>query len=278
VADNNIIIKSWRDFVSAWSLRFRVRTLLRDVTVSAAALGRSMRNAPDGIRFPYYHHVFPDERRGFLRHLDVMGNFGDFISLDQAVEMLEFGERIDGRYFCITFDDGIRCCHDIATPILAERGIPAAFFIVTDYTADTDVGERRVCRPLHAGVSHRYEYLTWSECRDIVDAGMTIGSHTRSHVRLKNLNANEARRQLRESKRTIEEKLGTECRHFACPWGQPGHDFEVQRDVDTAAELGYRTFLTTQRGINLDGRSPFAICRDNMLASWGDAQLHYFLS
>jgi len=278
VADKHIIIKSWRDFVSTWSLGFRVRTLLRDSVVSISPLGRSMGRGANGIRFPYYHHVFSDERRGFARHLDTMSNYGDFISLDGAVEMLEFGERIDGCYFCITFDDGIRCCHDGAMPILAERGIPAAFFIVTDYTADTDAGESRVCRPLHARVPYRYEYLTWRECRAMLDAGMTIGSHTCSHVRLIDLNEDDVRRQLRESKRMIENKLGIECRHFACPWGGPGKDFHVQRDVNIARELGYRSFLTTQRGTNPDGRSPFAICRDNMFASWENAQLRYFLS
>jgi len=240
------------------------------------SLGKSIGRSTGWIRFPYYHHVFPDERRGFARQLDYLRNCGECISLDQAVSMLEAGQPIDGRYFCLTFDDGIKCCHDGATPILAERGIPGAFFIVTDYTADTV--DARIRRRLHGGVAYAYEYLTWAECREMVAAGMTIGSHTRSHVRLAGLGENEVRRQLTESKQTIEEKLGIACKHFACPWGGAGKDFDSQRDVAFASDAGYRSFLTTRRGKNTSGDAPYAIRRDNTYANWSTHQLRYFMS
>jgi peptidoglycan/xylan/chitin deacetylase (PgdA/CDA1 family) len=220
--------------------------------------------------------VFPDERHGFARQLDYLRNFGEFITLDHAVSILESGQPINGRYFCLTFDDGISCCHDHALPILAGRGIPATFFIVTDYTADDPV--KRIRCPLHADVTYAYEYLTWPECRKMIAAGMTIGSHTRSHVRLSRLPADKVRLQLVESKQTIEEKLGIECRHFSCPWGGSGNDFDPRRDLAIAKAAGYRTFLTTHRGMNTSGYSPFAIRRDNIYANWGNFQLRYFLS
>ena len=163
-------------------------------------------------------------------------------------------------------------------PILVEWKIPAAFFIITDYTADTDAGKPRACRPLHARVTYQHEYLTWQECRAMLDAGMIIGSHTCSHACLMDLDEDGVRWQLRESKRTIEEKLGVECRHLACPWGGAGKDFQPKHDVDIAQEIGYKSFLTTRRGINEKGCSPFAIRRDNMYANWGNYQLRYFLS
>lgn len=270
-------IDSFEDLRVFWSLRTKIRTALRDSIVFVLSLGRSIDNSSNWIRFPFYHHVFRDERRGFERQLDYLMNNGDFLSLDRAVELLERNEPINGRFFCITFDDGLRSCYDHALPILAERKIPAAFFIVTENIADTSMGEIRICKRLHPGLPYSYEYLTWSECAEMLKAGMTIGSHTCSHAKLNDLNANEVRRQFTESKKAIEEKLEIECKHFACPWGVAGTYFD-NRDVDIAKEVGYRSFLTTQRGENQRGCSPFALKRDHMYANWSNYQLKYFLS
>ncbi|NCD40820.1 MAG: polysaccharide deacetylase family protein [Bacteroidia bacterium] len=255
---------------------FQVRTVLRDAAVNLLSIGRSINNSSGWIRFPYYHHVFSDERRGFVRQLEYLRNYGEFISLDTAVSMMEDGQVIDGRYFCLTFDDGIRCCYDEVTPLLVERSIPAAFFIVTDYTVEEP--GRRICRPLYLEATYDYEYLTWPECREMIRAGMTVGSHTCSHVRLAALTGDEVRRQLIESKRMIEQNLDIECRHFACPWGGVNRDFDPKQDVKTAKDAGYRSFLTTRRGKNTNASSPFAIRRDNMYANWSTCQLRYFLS
>lgn len=269
-------INSIDDLRAYWSLRTKIRTTLRDLSVSVLSLNRSIDNSSGWIRFPYYHHVFEDERRGFERQLDYLGNNGDFIPLDKAVELLESNEAISGRFFCITFDDGLRCCYDHALPILTEREIPATFFIVTGNTADTSIGETRICRQLHPGLPYSYEYLTWSECAEMLKAGMTIGSHTCSHAKLNDLNADEIRCQLAESKEAIEKKLEVECKHFACPWGISTY-FD-NRAMDIAKEVGYRSFLMAQRGKSQVGSSPFAVRRDHMYAYWSNSQLRYFLS
>jgi peptidoglycan/xylan/chitin deacetylase (PgdA/CDA1 family) len=274
---NGRIIDSFKDFNDFWSLRTRVRIALRSPVVFVLSLGRSIDGTSDWICFPYYHHVFKDERRGFERQLDYLKNNGDFLSLDKTVDLLGGNEPIHGRFFCITFDDGLRSCYDHALPILAERKIPAAFFVVTEHIADTSIGESRVFRRLHPGLQYGYEYLTWGECAVMLRSGMTIGSHTCSHTKLTGLNSSEARSQLINSKKAIEEKLGIECKHFACPWGIPGKYFS-DRDVSIAKEVGFRSFLTTQRGKNRKGSSPFAIRRDHMYANWSNYQLKYFLS
>ncbi len=270
------IVQTWEEVISHQSPIECLRMTARDFAIFSLSLNRSIAHSRNWIRFPYYHHVFEDERHGFARQMDYLKNFGDFISLDQAIFLLDEGKPIDGRYFCITFDDGIKCCYDGAVPILVERDIPAAFFIVTDYTALSP--DDRVRHPLHKGSCYAFEYLTWPECCEMIEAGMTIGSHTCSHVRLIDLEADDVRSQMQESKRAIEEKIGMECKHFACPWGGAGKDFQPRRDVDIAKEIGYKSFLTTRRGKNEKGCSSFAIKRDNMFANWGNYQLRYFLS
>jgi len=270
------VIRSREDFLATQQLRSRARSLVRDVVVHALSIGRSIGRSGGWVRFPFYHHVFPDERRGFERHLDYLAGFGDFITLDQAVGMLREGNGIEGRFFCLTFDDGLRSCYDGALPILVDRSAPCAFFVVTDYVAETAAD--RVCRPLHSEVQYSHEYLTWPECAEMVRAGMTIGSHTCSHARLRSLTEQEALHQLIESKCAVEVHLGVQCLHFACPWGHPGVDVDLERDPALAERAGYASLVTTQRGANRQGACVFRLRRDQLQANWSTAQLRYFLS
>lgn len=271
------VVDSFKDIKASWSLGEKVRTVFRNSVVNALSFGRSIAASSNWIRFPYYHHVFDDERRGFERHLTYLKNYGDFLALDTVVEMLESNMSINGRFFCVTFDDGLKSCFDNALPVLAEMNIPATFFLVTELIADTSLGETRVCRPLHTALTYCYEYLIWSECAQMLRAGMTIGSHTLSHARLYALDESQTRHQLVLSKNIIERKLGIECKHFACPWGQVGKHFDI-RDAKIAREAGYRSFLTTHRGRNQWGTSPFALSRDHLYANWSVYQLRYFFS
>ena len=257
-----------------------LRALARDVALRALAVGRRIDDTSDWIRFPYYHHVFDDERTAFARQLDYLAGFGEFISIDDAVALLESGGAIDGRYFCISFDDGLKSCLTGALPILAERGIAAAFYVVTamigatlapdDAAARRDFGFR--------GRRTSLEFLTWDDCRTMARKGMIIGSHCRAHVRLADLGAGTAMAELSESKAAIEREVGAECGHFCPPYGIPEKDFFLERDGTLARETGYRSLATGWRGAMRQGDDPFRLRRDHLIAGWGKHQLRYFLS
>jgi len=275
---NGNIVNTYKKLTSYSSWRDRARSQLRNSAVFLLSRLSHINRTSGWIRFPYYHHVFDDERQGFSRQLKYLRSYGEFISLDEAVNVLNSGSRIDGRYFCITFDDGIKSCYDNAMPILAEMQIAAAFFIVTSYTADADRGENRTCKPLYLSLPYSFEYLTWQECKQMIRAGMIIGSHTVTHVKLSDLSENQVSQELESSKQAIEQRLGCRCNHFACPWGRIGLDFSLGRDEHIAKNIGYMSFLTTRRGPMYPGDTVYLIRRDHTLANWGNYQLRYFLS
>ncbi len=72
---------------------------------------------------------------------------------------------------------------------------------------------------------------------------MSIGSHSMTHARLDKANPEEARREIVESKRLLEERLGVAVRHFAYPQGR--HSEAVRR---IAAEAGYRAAWAMRGG------------------------------
>ncbi len=266
------------DLVGHHSRRQKLRQLVRDAAVFGLSLGRSIGSSTGWIRFPYYHHVFDDERRGFETQLDYLAGFGDFMALGDVVTLLQSGEPIDGRYFCVTFDDGFKNCLTNALPILLARRIPAAFFLATDYIdSDTEADRER----LLGFFEHRavlMEFLSWDDCRALAEAGMEIGSHTLSHARLASLDEAGVRTELSRSKHLIETRLGRPCEHFCSPIGIPGRDFKVERDPDLARDCGYRSMSTTERGAMRAGDNPYRMKRDHVLANWGVHQLRYFLS
>jgi peptidoglycan/xylan/chitin deacetylase (PgdA/CDA1 family) len=255
------------------------RQMLRDGALHLLALGRRVDATTDWIRFPYYHHVYDDERTGFGRQLDFMRSFGDFISIDDAIGLLISGERIGGRYFCLSFDDGFKSCATNAVSLLAERDIPAVFYVVTGLVGRTLVsGDSIAIDAFGAKSTDSIEFVSWDDCRALIRGGMTLGSHTCSHPRLASLDAAIVQDELVNSKLTIERQTESPCRHFCAPYGMPHRDFGAKRDVQLARNAGYVSFATGVRGRNLQNGDAFMLHRDHLIATWGNHQLRYFLS
>ena len=81
--------------------------------------------------------------------------------------------------------------------------------------------------------------MTWEMLASACRGGVTVGSHTRTHVLITNESAARTAAELRESRHEIEARLGTEARHFAYPSGQ----FNT-RAVKAVADAGYRFAYT----------------------------------
>jgi peptidoglycan/xylan/chitin deacetylase (PgdA/CDA1 family) len=270
----------YSEFVAAVPTGLRTRWAARDFALRALSLSRRVDRENDWIRFPYYHHVFDDERAGFARQLDYYARFGEFVSLSDAVALLESGAAIDGRYFCITFDDGFKSCVTGAAPILAERGVPATFYLVTGLMGRSLTPDDEIARDVFAfaGKATTLDFLTWDDCRGMTRAGMSFGSHTTTHARLAALAPAAAADELRFSRQEIESELGRDCTDFCAPYGIPETDFDRARDGELARDAGYRSFATGTRGPTRRGADPFLLNRDHVLANWGNHQLRYFMS
>lgn len=271
-------VTTYRDFTAHQSHLGRLRGLARDGLILTLSLGKSIGRSSGWIRFPYYHHVFDDERAGFARQLNYLRQFGDFISLSDAVAMLEAGDFIDGRYFCITFDDGFKNNLTNAVPILLDTEAPTTFFLTTDYIGSNVETDRDRLLDFFGHRQLLMEFLNWDDCRAMISAGMEIGSHTVHHAKLSTLEESEVLMELAASKDKVEAELGRPCDHFCSPFGIPVRDFKPGRDPQLARAAGYRSMLTTERGAMLSGGDPYWIRRDHMLANWGLHQLRYFLS
>lgn len=71
-------------------------------------------------------------RAMFEHHLDYIGRHFRFVSVEEIGRHIASGEPFTEPVAAVTFDDGYRDVYDHAFPVLQRKGIPAAFFVVTD--------------------------------------------------------------------------------------------------------------------------------------------------
>jgi peptidoglycan/xylan/chitin deacetylase (PgdA/CDA1 family) len=173
------------------------------------------------------------------------------LTLDQAAAALQGGDGARGRSVVITFDDGYRCVVEHAVPVLAEFGMTATMFVVTnavDTTTDWYV----------QGGGRRFEHASWAELERAAARGFTIGSHTVSHRSLVDASESVVADELGASKETIEKRLGA-CRHFAYPFGAHG-----DATVEAVRRAGYTTACSTESGLNRRGQPLLRLRRQSI--------------
>lgn len=118
------------------------------------------------------------------------------------------------RPLILTFDDGYVDNYTNLLPLMQRYGYRGVIYLLGDFgirynrwDADSDPTEPR--SPI----------MDEAQKRAFVEAGWEIGAHTMTHVRLPDVPLPEAAREIRESKATLEQVLGTEVVSFAYPYG-----------------------------------------------------------
>lgn len=81
--------------------------------------------------------------------------------------------------------------------------------------------------------------MSWEQIQIAADAGITIGSHTCSHVPLARESYEAQLAEARDSKRRIEAMIGRPVRHYCYPHGR-AVDYD-ERSVRSARDAGYET-------------------------------------
>jgi peptidoglycan/xylan/chitin deacetylase (PgdA/CDA1 family) len=165
---------------------------------------------------------------------------------------------------------------------LLDNRAMSIFFIVTEFTKDEPIKDPGLQKLIMKNLIFTNElgvdFLTWADCKKLLDNGMQIGSHTCNHLLLIDQSEQDVRRELADSKKTIEEKLNINCKHFCAPYGVPDVHYDSKRDPVLAKDVGYETLSSTQRGSFTENVSPMHIKRDHILANWNLSQLKYFFS
>jgi peptidoglycan/xylan/chitin deacetylase (PgdA/CDA1 family) len=101
--------------------------------------------------------------------------------------------------------------------------------------------------------------LTWTQVREMHAKGVAFGAHTVNHPILTAVPLADARREIAESKRLIEDRLQSPIAHFAYPNGTV-RDFD-ERTKALVAEAGFTSASTMIFGTNTPDTDRYALRR-----------------
>jgi peptidoglycan/xylan/chitin deacetylase (PgdA/CDA1 family) len=152
--------------------------------------------------------------------------FRDFIRwLAPRAVVIESGESYQKRAHAghdsrnraaLTFDDGFLDHYTNVFPLLQDYGITGTFFVCT-------------------GLVGRPGGLTRSMIREISDHGMTVGSHSVSHLRLPQYKREQVQQEMIASRGYLQDLTGRACDEIAYPYG--AYNEMVSQE---AAAAGYK--------------------------------------
>lgn len=102
--------------------------------------------------------------------------------------------------------------------------------------------------------------LTSNQLRILADSQVDIGAHTVNHPILKLLNNDEARAEILQSRRSLEDILGKSVSLFAYPNGVPGQDYATHHP-QMVRDLGFAAAVSTKKGVSTASTDRFQLRR-----------------
>lgn len=169
--------------------------------------------------WPPGHRPYLSRRSEFDAHVEWIAGKGFQTHTVAGISRLSAADA--ARSVVLTFDDGQSSDYETAYPALSGKGMKATFYIATDF-----VGQ--------AG------YVNWQQLREMQAHGMEIGSHSCSHCCFPDLAPADMLKELRDSRRILEDRLGSAVKSFSVPYG-----FACQSLIRAATEAGYETICTS---------------------------------
>ncbi len=189
----------------------------------------------------------------FSRQLDWLQANYDLVSLEEAQSRIR-APLSDRPTVAITFDDGYADNAEFAIPRLVRRGIPATYFVATDFVRTGTPFPHDV----EAGVQLRPN--TIDQLREFSDLGIEIGAHTKSHLDMGTVDSYEqAYDEIVGSVELLREWLQRSVRHFAFPFGLPENTSQLA--VDVIREAGLLGFCTAYGAWNWPASEGFHLRR-----------------
>lgn len=150
------------------------------------------------------------------------------ISLSELGNALLYGLPLPPKPVVLTFDDGYDDMFTVALPLLQKYRTVGSFGLITSYVGKPG-------------------YLTWDQVGAMKDAGMEMVSHTVTHANLGALAADAVRKEIAESRATLEEELGAPMQTMIYPYGEPfahGNVGQQQAVLEMMEQEGYAIGVT----------------------------------
>ena len=192
--------------------------------------------------------------RRFAAHLVTLRRYYHPAGTEEIVDCVAAGRPLRATSVAIHFDDCYRDVRTAAALLLAAAGIPATAFVSSGFV-DTDLAFRHDVEHY----PHRFENFRAQDLRELPALGVSVAAHTVNHVDLGSVELAQARVEVVESRRQLEQITCRPVLLFSFPFGRVRNLREEVRQMIIAA--GYRALFSAYGGFVNGGTSLFDIPR-----------------
>lgn len=226
------------------------------------------------IIFPFYH-IVSDDDCPHVKHLYKIKPVTQFknelkfllkhfqpINLEELNQYVQTNKQPKKPSFFLSFDDGLRECFTVISPILKERKIPAAFFINTGFVENRDLFYRykisllidalqkphnkhdftlrqllalnysdteiinqvsqSLCVDFDEFLEKNKPYMIWEEIDELNQKGFYFGGHSVNHPVYSQISLEEQILQTESSVYEVVQRLGLNYKIFSFPFSDNG--------------------------------------------------------
>ena len=192
----------------------------------------------EGEDWPKSLIMKPELFEAHLRYLKEQGY--TIVTVAELADRLQKGESVD-KYIALSFDDGYKNNYSVVLPLLQKYDAKGSFFVI-----NRDIGDE-----LH---------MNEQEIKELIAAGMELGSHTYSHNPLAAIDEKYLVWETDTSRYWLKKKFdGYIVRTLAYPNGSYN-----DRVIDAAKKYGFYRALTGHVGVNTAAtyqKAPFEMYR-----------------
>jgi peptidoglycan/xylan/chitin deacetylase (PgdA/CDA1 family) len=155
------------------------------------------------------------------------------VAVVRLEEILAVPEHRDA--VALTFDDGFTNFESVAWPLLRYQDFPVTLFVATQRVGRDNAWGGESARGIPT-----LPLLGWDSLRRMQKQGLTLGSHSRTHPRLTQLDDDALEDELDGSLSDLERELDTRPSSFCYPYG------EVNERVAAAVRSRFARACTTE--------------------------------
>ena len=184
----------------------------------------------------------------FAEHLRTLKSFGySAVTVRDIARWQQGAAPLPPRSIAITFDDAYESVLRHAIPVLEAYSWPCTIYVVSSQLGGTNLWD---------DTAPRTQLLNAGALTALAHAGHEIGSHSRTHRRIRGLDDATARDELRISRASLESAVGAPIDSFAFPYGS--HD---ARSMQQVRDAGYGSACTLKRWANGRRTNPMRLGR-----------------
>lgn len=253
ITDKNTVLKTQKQTSSSTSTSSQQTA--ESVPTIANSVSQSISDPQKVTEVPilYYHSIMvepgnelrmpPEQFNEQMMYLSSQGY--NVLTPNDLYNDLYGNGTIPNKPILITFDDGYEDNYTNALPILKKYNFTATVFMVSSFVNGNG-------------------FLSADQLKELQSAGWTIGGHTVNHTDLSKVDTNTVKAELDNSKKTLENMLGTKVNYFCYPFG--GYSFSV---VSQVKQSGYLMAFTTKSGWVSKSSNPYLLNRVYCYANMG---------